>query len=160
MSVEATFGETPAWSSHVAALWRASCRPIGSWPRSRHSRCTRSWMPPSDRRPETVLPGRADLARGGSTLPNPRLPQDQSQRIYERHHRPGAARLAAFLVGGQLEGAELQVDVEPVERADLLLPRRAVAGERIGHRVLEFQRVEKLGELGWRRDTVTGRRIH
>src|SRR3954452_11214542 len=86
----------------------------------------------------TVLPGRADLALGGSTLSNPRLPQDQSQRIHERYHPPGAARLAAFLVAGQLDGAQLQVDVEPVERADLLLPRRAIAVERIRHRVLEF----------------------
>src|SRR5215217_4056761 len=103
-----------------------------------------------------VLPGRADLALGGSTLANPRLPQDHAQRLHERHHPPGAARLAAFLVCGQLDRAQLQVDVEPVERADLLLPRRAIASKREGHRVLELQRVEKLGELGWRRDTVTG----
>jgi hypothetical protein len=32
ITVEATFGEAPAWSSHVAGVWRDSWRPIGSNP--------------------------------------------------------------------------------------------------------------------------------
>src|SRR4051794_39314867 len=54
MSVDATLGETPAWSSHVAAVWRASWSPIGSSPRSRHTRWTRRCNPPSCSIPDAL----------------------------------------------------------------------------------------------------------
>jgi hypothetical protein len=74
-----------------------------------------------------------------------------------RHEPPG---LTPRLVGGELEGAELEVDVRPVEHADLLPASGDVAGKRERQCVLERKRREQARELSRRRDPVARRGIH
>ena len=71
-----------------------------------------------------ALPRRADLALARPPLRDPRLAHHLLQRLDQRHDTPRATRLAALLVGRQLDRAELQVDVAPVQHANLLLARR------------------------------------
>ena len=68
ISIEATFGETPAWSSHVAAVWRDSCSPIGSSPSSIQRAWTRFCTNDTASSPDLL--GRF----GGHTLPSPGRP--------------------------------------------------------------------------------------
>jgi hypothetical protein len=89
-----------------------------------------------------VLPRRATLALLRAAPSDPRLAEHEPQVLDERDDAPRAARLAAFLVRGQLHRAEREVEMEPVECANLLLARRAIAGEPVGESVLQRQGIE------------------
>src|SRR3954451_9472318 len=102
---------------------------------------------------EVEHPGRAVLARwahlagGRPALRDPHLPESLGERLHQRYDAPRADELASFLVGRQLDSAELEVEMAPVEHADLLLARRGVAGQRPRDRVLGLNRYDECGEL-------------
>src|SRR5262249_11878949 len=114
MISEETLGLMPAWSSQVAAVWRAAWGPVGARFSSRQRFLTPRWTAFSATRP--VL----RIAWGGQTL-----------------DPPGAPGLPSLLVGGELEAVEFEVDLGPVEDLDLLVARGGVGGQREGHRVAE-----------------------
>lgn len=112
MNSEATFGETPAWSSQVAVVCRDSCSPIGL-------------NPPL--LPTLLHPGLERVERKQAGLANHLRRADLAAR------RP-PLRLP-LLVPGQLSAAGLEVEVLPIENLNLLVARAAVAGQGEGQRV-------------------------
>ena len=84
-----------------------------------------------------AAPRRADPARLRLALGQPLAFEDCAQRRDKGDDPPGAAGLAAVLVAGQLDGAELEVDVPPVQDLNLLAARGSVAGKSVGNRVAE-----------------------
>ena len=82
-------------------------------------------------------------AWAGTPCPRPAGParstaaEHRRERLDQRDDAPRTARLAPLLVGRQLDRAQLQVHVRPVERPDLLMAGRPVGGERVRQGLVE-----------------------
>ena len=147
MSTDATLGGTPAASSQVAAVWRASCSVIG--------------------RSFALLPL---LARAGgepagvrATRSTPSLRAADRRAPLSDVPAPGTARLSSASSGGTAAqrdatlrtcvrpsstphsiAPDVQVYVRPPKADDLRAPAHSVAGKRVGERDVEWQCGERV----------------
>lgn len=69
----------------------------------------------------------ADFAFLRLALRLPLSAKDLHKQRDDRHNPPRAAGLSALLVGGELESADLEMDVGPVEDLDLLITTKVTA---------------------------------
>ena len=163
MSVEATFGRDAGVIEprrrRVARLVQPDRLQPELAPLAMHALLECS---PSDSSPDGLY------CRGGQTLPSAGRPcaihafrSIALQRLDERHDPPRAARLAAFLVGCQLDGAELQVDVaaSPACGSPACAPCRSRPA-RTAARPRAPATSSSCRELRGRRDAIARRRIH
>jgi hypothetical protein len=90
INAEDTLGETPAWSSQVAAVWRESWRPIGSMPRARHVVLILVETIEGEQARLRPVPRRAHSSLLRLPLPDP-LSQERPAKLVDHRHQPPRA---------------------------------------------------------------------